>query len=170
MSEELWQEIPEFSNYMISNLGNVYNIKHKHVMRTSRTQHGHVKITLKDDYSDDRYCRSVARMVAQAFVEAPNHMCDEVIVLDGDFSNVAAINLAWRPYWYAYKYTRQMKTVQPVPFQNLAVRNTTTGYVYNSIIEAGVTEGLLFEDIWRSTHSEARLFPYGHAFEIIDRV
>ncbi len=107
--QEVWQTIPDFPSYLISNLGRVYNTKHDMIMRTSFTNFGHVKITLKIDKLSERFTRSVAQMVAEAFLEPPNWKCDQVIILDGDFSNVAASNLAWRPRWYTWKYTRQLK-------------------------------------------------------------
>lgn len=172
MGGELWITIPEFPDYEISNFGRVGNIRRGHIMRTSITQFGHVKITLKSEYSDARFTRSVAQLVAEAFVEKPNptHLCDHVIILDGIFSNVAADNLAWRPRWYAWKYTHQLKIVQPVHYHNLIVHNITTDRYYNSIIEAGIMEGLLFDDIWRSTYRAAELFPHGYLFEIVERV
>jgi hypothetical protein len=170
MNEELWKPIPGFVNYRISNLGRVYNVRLDKIMRTSTNNYGHVKISLLVDNVGERFTRSVAVMVAEAFVEQPHEMCDYVIVLDGDLSNVRADNLAWRPRWYAWKYTHQLRSIQPTHYRNLAVRNITTGALYNSIMEAGVREGLLFEDIWRSTYTGVELFPYGFVFEIIERV
>ncbi len=169
MIEEVWQTIPEFSNYQISNLGRVFNIKQDIIMRTSFTNFGHVKLTLKSDWSDERFTRSVAQLVAEAFVEPPNLMCDHVIILDGDFSNVAAINLDWRPRWYAWKFSRQFRLHQPIFYKNLAVHNLVTDSYYESVIEAGMTEGLLFDDIWRSSYTKAALFPHGSIFEVIKR-
>lgn len=168
--DELWITIPEFSNYEISNLGRVGNISTNYIMRTSLTNHGHVKITLKSDWSNERFTRSVARMVAESFIDKPNWMCDQVIILDGDFSNVIMDNLAWRPRWYAWKYTRQLKTEQPLHYKNLPVHNIITDVYYNSIVEAGIREGLLFDDIWRSTYTGVPLFPNGSIFEVIERV
>ncbi len=85
MIEEVWQTIPEFQNYQISNLGRVYNIKKDIIMRTSLTNFGHVKLTLKSDWSEERFTRSVAQLVAEAFVEPPNLMCDHIIILDWEF-------------------------------------------------------------------------------------
>lgn len=169
MSEE-WATIPEFPTYLISSLGNVYNTRSERLMRTSINNHGHVKITLKVDGSYERYTRSVSHMVATAFVEAPTWLCDHVILLDGDLSNVAATNLAWRPRWFAWKYFHQFKEVQPRHYINLAVRNIDKNYYYNSIMEAGMLDGMLFTDIWHSTYTGKKLFPYGHVYEIIDRV
>ena len=165
MIEEVWSEIPDFPNYLVSDLGHIYNKRREQYMRTSQQQDGHVKITLADEHSM-RHTRSVANLVAEAFVQPPHESCDHVILLDGDFTNVSAANLAWRPRWLAYKYTQQLKVYQPIHFKNLHVRNITEGIEYGCIIDAGIAEGLLFTDIWRSTYSGDALFPYWHVFEI----
>lgn len=168
--EEEWRDIPQFSNYQVSNLGRIYNLYRDQFMRTSFTTFGHMKITLRANYSSLRYTRSVAQLVAEAFVEPPNALCDAVVVLDGDYANVSAENLVWRPSWYSWKYTRQLKRQQPIYYRNLPVVNTRTGNEYDSIVEAGMHEGLLFDDIWRSTYTAAPIFPYGDTFKILDRV
>lgn len=167
--EEQWRTILEFPNYQISNKGRVFNLRTKREMNTSSTNYGHSKITLTD-YDGKRYTRSVALLVAQAFVPAPNIMCDTLMVLDGNLDNVDATNLAWRPNWFAWKYTRQLKTIQPVHYHNLHVMNTTLGIEYSSIIEAGIAEGLLFSDIWESTYTGKKVYPDGCSFEILVRV
>ena len=88
MNKERWKEIPEFPNYEISSLGQVYNKKSDLIMRTSSTRHGNTKITLTDNYGT-RYTRSVAQIVAEAFVEPPKSFCDQVVALDGNLGNVA---------------------------------------------------------------------------------
>lgn len=162
---EEWRTIYEFPNYEISSRGNIFNIPRRQYMRTSCTRYGHTKITLTD-YDGARYTRSVPLLVANAFVPQPNFMCDYLMTLDGDLSNVESSNLAWRPRGFAFKYTRQLKLPQPQHFVNLPVRNVVTGVVYDSIIEAGVAEGLLFENIWRSTYTGFEVFPHGSVFEV----
>lgn len=167
--QEHWKTIPDFPNYEVSNLGRIYNSKWRQMMVVGVTNHGHARITLTTD-AGFRFTRSATRIVAEAFVESPSFMCDNVIVLDGNFRNIEASNLAWRPAWFMWKYTRQLKTDQPRHYHNLAVQNLVTGVVYESIIDAGKTEGLLFEDIWESTYNGKQVFPYGHSFEIVERV
>lgn len=163
--KERWKIIPEFPNYEISNLGRIYNTKEDLLMRASNTGHGNVKITLKAE-DGQRYTRSVAQIVAEAFVEPPKRICDHVVVLDGNLANVAADNLVWRPAWYAWKYIRQLKTDQPNHYVNLTVMNLTQAIEYDSVVEAGMVEGLLFDDIWRSTYTGAEIFPGDQCFEI----
>lgn len=167
--EETWRVIPEFPNYEVSDLGNVFNIRFNKQMRISYNNYGHAKISLIDRFGN-RFTRSVAQIVAEVFVEAPNPLCDQVVLLDGDFYNVSADNLVWRPRWFGWKYTRQLKIPQPIQFHNLPVLNTITDDRYSSIVAAGMVEGLLFEDIWRSTYTKASIFPHGYIFEIMHRV
>lgn len=169
MLEEHWRTIMEFPKYEISDLGNIYNTVGGQMMRTSRTNFGNTKITLTD-YDGSRHTRSVPLLVAQAFVKPPNYLSDYLMVLDGNLANVVADNLAWRPRGFAWEYTRQLKQLQPSHYGNLPVRNTSTGAEYDSIIDAGIAEGLLFKDIWRSTYSGERTYPFGHTFEIFKRV
>lgn len=168
MSEE-WRTVVEFPGYQISDMGNVYNLRTRRLMRTSYTPFGHTKITLTD-YFGERHTRSVALLVAQAFVPVPNYMCDYLMVLDGDLSNIEATNLAWRPRWFAWKYTRQLKLPQPNHYKNLPVCNLLTGEEFESIIEAGMTRGELFNDIWESTYRGNEIYPDGSVYEIIKRV
>lgn len=167
MVDEIWRVIQEFPNYEISNLGNVLNLRTERLMRTSNTGFGHVKITLVSEYDGKRYTRSVAQMVAKEFVSPPNALCDHLVILDGDFENVCADNLVWRPRGFAWKYTHQLKEHQPVYYRNLMVRNLLNDEVYGSIIEAGMSEGLLFDDVWRSTYTGDRIFPHGSVFEVV---
>lgn len=169
MIDEMWATIPDFPTYQVSSLGDIYNTRTKSLMRVSHTTHGHVKIALVDE-NGDRHTRSVTQLVAQAFCEAPNSRCNQVIVLDGDLTNLRADNLVWRPTWFAWRYTRQLKEPQPDHLHNLEVRNVETGVVYPNIIDAGVTEGLLFQHIWESTYRGKPCFPTGAVFEITERV
>lgn len=166
--QEQWAPITGFSDYSVSNLGRIFNHRTDRVMQTSRTNHGHVKITLVMDNSRRRHTLSVSTLVATAFVESPHILCDHVMVLDGDLGNVAASNLVWRPRGFAWKYAHQLKTPQPVYYQNLPVYNPIRRVEYPSIISAGMHEGLLFADIWRSTYSGAKLYPDGSVFEIVN--
>lgn len=169
MVDSRWRTIPEFPRYEISDRGEIYNSHYRQMMKASLSNHGHVKITLTDDVGN-RHTRSVALLVAESFVPAPNHLCDHLIVLDGNLERVEAANLAWRPRGFAWEYTHQLKVRQPLHFRNLPICDLVHNFTYNSIVEAGIKEGLLFKDIWRSTYTETEVFPTGAVFEISERV
>ena len=163
--EERWRVVEEIPNYDVSDRGNVYNTKTNRMMRISTTSFGHAKINLTAE-NGQQFTRSVAQLVAVAFVEPPTGRCDQVVVLDGDFTNLSAENLVWRPTWYAYQYTRQLKTQQFAHYCNLPIRNVSTGVVYPSVVAAGMAEGLLFTDVWRSTYTGDTIFPNWSLFEV----
>jgi hypothetical protein len=168
MSEpEHWARIPEFPTYLISDLGNIFNLYADHMMRTSFNNHGHVKITLTDHITGERYDRSVRKLVAEVHVPKPNNLCDEAMLLDGDLTNLRADNIVWRPRWFVWKYSRQLKEIQPPHYFNLKVKNIVRGFMYTSIIDAGKIEGLLFDDIWKSTYDGSQVYPFGDVFEIM---
>lgn len=164
--KEMWTAIPEFPNYQISNFGRVYNLRFGMVMSTNPNNYGHLKINLIDEFTGKQSTRSVRFLVAEAFVPKPNHRCKFVIVLDGDQENMSVDNLAWRPYAFAYRYARQMRIDQPRHYENLPVLNLSDGILYSSIVQAGMTEGLLFDDIWNSTYTKDPVFPTGSVFEV----
>ncbi len=166
MDEEEWLTIPEFPNYQVSNYGRVWDCIKDREVKKSRTQWGHVKVNLTDAFANRQTSRSVALLVASAFVEPLDWRCDHVMILDGDFDHVAAENLTWRPYWFMWKYTRQLKTPLPSHYRHLPVVDVVSGKKYESIYEAGITEGLLFHDIWMSCHNGYSYFPNKAIFEI----
>lgn len=164
---EHWARIPEFPTYLISDLGNIFNLYTDNMMRTSFNTYRHVKITLTNHITGERYDRSVRKLVAEVHVPKLNDLYDEAMLLDGNLENLRADNIMWRPRWFVWKYSRQLKITQPAHYFNLKVKNVVRGFIYNSVIEAGKTEGLLFDDIWKSTYTGLEIFPYGDAFEII---
>lgn len=166
MRREVWAVIPDFPYYEVSNLGRIYNVRRDKLMSVSDNYRGRMKISLLSDWTGRRHTKSVAVLVAEAFVPKPNELCDHVIILDGDFTNVVAHNLAWRPEAFAYAYTRQLKVPQPRHYENLPVLNVSKGILYHSIVEAGTTEGLLFEHVWEATNSRKPVFPTGDHFEV----
>ncbi len=159
--EEQWKEIEGFPRYQVSSEGRIYNKATNRYMATSTNQYGAPKISLMTE-SGGRHDRSVATLIANAFVEKEHPLCDRVLFLNGDRSDLRAENLAWRPRWFVWKYTHQLNVPQPAWHRNLPVVNQDTGARYENIIEAGKAEGLLFEQIWHSTYSGGPVYPTGH--------
>lgn len=180
-SNERWTQIPDFPIYSVSNLGRIRNDTTGRMMSpTPSTPAGHLKISLlttgivDGELVEVRRTVSVALLVAAAYVRVPDVLSNAVVILNGDLSDVAAKNLVWRPRWYAWKYRRQLLCQQPLHFHNLRVRNISTGQQYLSIVRAGMTEGILFDDIWRSCctppPNRPRIYPFGHMYMVTQRV
>ncbi len=168
IEQEQWADIPGFPRYAVSSLGRIYNkIFESYMSPSSSTKQGHLKISLIDEFNDRR-AMGVAYLVANAFVPRPNYLCKEVIILDGDLSNVAARNLAWRGPRTAYLYGQQLRR-QPKAVYNLPVRNIDTGAEYETIVQAGMADGVLFQEIWESTYTGKPVPPFHHRYEVIHR-
>jgi hypothetical protein len=165
LSDEEWIPIKGMGNYLINNYGSVYNRRLERLMSESRTMQGDYKVTLSE--GGVRLTRSVRVLVAEHFVAKPtispgfhkSAIPDTVIVLDNDKSNLYYRNLAWRPAWFAQKYSRQFKPVYPSEYYSKQILNLQTGEVYSSIIEAGIKEGVLFDDLLTSALQGVAIYP-----------
>ncbi len=166
--DQLWTPIDEFPQYEVSSWGLIFSHRRKSVIRPTRNNHGHLRISLVNTYG--RFTRSVALLVATAFVPAEDSLSDTVVIRDGVKTNCAADNLMWRPRGFAWEYTHQLSAPRLLHYTNLPVVNTRTGVVYPSVEMAGIQEGLLFKDIWRSTYTGQRCYPSHAAFEVLEGV
>lgn len=167
IDEEVFADIFGFPRYAVSSHGRIYNkVFEKFMSPSRRAPDGQLKISLIDE-NEIRHSLSVAYLVAEAFVERPNYLCTEVIVLDGNYHNMMANNLAWRGPRTAYLYARQMKFEPRKIYINLPVRNCNTGVEYENIVRAGITEGLIWDEIWESTYKGTPVPPFGYTYEII---
>lgn len=170
MDNEQWVHIKEYPTYLISNQGRIYNTRTESVMAVSRTLQGDHKVTLSS--SGDRTTRSVRVLVAEAFIPRPfsgpsfhkSAIPDTVIVLDNNQDNVASYNLAWRPRWFAHKYARQFKQEHPSTYFNQPIQNLTSKATYNSIVDAAIREGLLFNDVFKSASTGISVCPGNSTF------
>lgn len=165
---QIWATILEFPEYEVSNWGLIFSKRRRVVLNTTRNNHGHVRISLTNHLG--RFTRSVSVLVATAFVPAHDSLCDTVVMLDGDKTNLNADNLVWRPRGFAWEYVRQLRNPTPRHFVTLSVVNVITGAEYENIEVAAKTEGLLYKDIWRSIHHGSPCYPGGCCFEVTQRV
>lgn len=110
MKEE-WKEITDFPNYMISNLGRVWNKKRKRFM-TIYTRKGYSLVKLSKSNTSKEM--KVHRLVAMAFIPNPYNLpC--VNHIDENPSNNCVNNLEWCNHQYNNTYgtriEKQSKTL-----------------------------------------------------------
>ena len=93
MRGELWTEVRDFPNYMISNHGRVYSVKSNVTLRSRPSGWGYLQVMLSDGHNHQT-TKSIHIMVAESFVPGwaeglePNHK-------DGNKENNHESNLEW---------------------------------------------------------------------------
>lgn len=166
---ETWVDIPDFPDYEISDHGRVFSKRYQQNLSQSPNTRGHMKINLSKDGVIKTV--SVRVLVAQAFIEVPTDIESQrgdldVINLDGNPENNHVDNLAWRPHWFAWKYTRQFN--QPIPGEyHTPVLNTLTGEAFENVMDAGVAHGELWEYIYNSAVTGRQVYPSGAVYEFL---
>lgn len=171
--QEIRKAIDEFPRYDITNLGRVFNRNTGREMAHSQVQYGIITVGLIQDVLDDdegyvvqhsvQKTRSIKSLVAKAFVPGESRTFNTPIQLDGDRNNLRADNIAWRPRWFAIRYTRQMYSQEDWYFTGPII-DITHNVVYETIFEAAVANGLLCKDILSSLRIKKPVFPNGSQF------
>lgn len=142
-----WEPIENFEDYLVSDSGLVsVSVSHNRTLSYHRNQRGILSVVLRKN--GVQYRRSVSGLVARAFLEPSEHgeMFDTPIHLDGDRDNCYAYNLMWRPRWFAIRYHRQFK-LPPLPGWYTPVQDLDSGYIYESLIDAAMTNGFLMRGL-----------------------
>ena len=142
-----WAELDEFPDYAVNTDGEIANMKSGMPRKVSVNQQGIVKISLYR--GRELITRSVAVIVAEAFVEGQTPHWNTPIHLDGNKLNCAARNLMWRPRWFAVQYHKQFFE-DVFHNANVEFEDLETGRQYYSIKEACVAHGLLHKDVYNS--------------------
>jgi hypothetical protein len=160
---ELWQPIADAPGYSVSTTGRVQKDGWRE-MSSRQLVDGTRTVTLTVNHEQQIFV--LRRLVAAAFCSVPDVNCDSVIHLNGDFNDCEADNLAWRPRWFAWRYTRQFRQTIPARF-DVHVINTTTGQTSPSVPAAGMIDGTLWVDVYRSMVEHRPTYPYGYHYEAL---
>lgn len=160
---EEWVEIRTFPGYSVSNMGQVRNDDKGHLMTLLVNQRGIVNVGLT--HQRVQYKKSVALLVAEAFVPRPSFKFDAPINLDGDRFNNRADNLLWRPRWFAAKYMQQFKFNSrgsiPRP-----VEIVETGEIFDDSFHAAKSLGLLDREIAFCIMTNTPIWPLNVKFRV----
>lgn len=156
MTEE-WLEISAFPKYRISSYGRVENSGTGRILRPSKNQEGHLKVNLS--HEGEIHTRTVNHLVAKNYLPPPERRdFISVIHLDGVKSNCKAVNLLWRPRYFAIKYHQQFSSPH-FRKSKMPIVDIKTGEEYPTVQEAVVRHGLLFNDVVMATHQRTYVWP-----------
>lgn len=158
-----WRRIQGFTGYSVSDTGLIRNDDTERIMRLSLNSHGIVIVGLRKNMT--QYKRSVSLLVATAFRASPGEYFDTPINLDGDKFNNHIDNLAWRPLWFARKYTQQFAVRSANSTR--AIEELDSLERFPSAFEAAVRYGLLEAEIIMSLETHAPVWPTGNRFRAI---
>lgn len=164
MREE-WREIAEFPGYSVSDAGSVRNDATGRHMAKQTNGRGIVYVGICKRGSDGlvaQHKRSVAVLVAEAFLPRPHEKFDTPIHLDGDRYNANVSNILWRPRWFAVKYAQQFQ--QSGPSFSRPLELVETGEVFESSWDAATKLGLLDREIAMSVMTRCYVWPIHQHF------
>ena len=165
---ERWARLLDFPGYEVSDHGTVYSDKTQRALTLTRNAGGIVKVNL---FHDGRLAtRAVRVLVADAFLPAPGPEDADVINIDGDQLNNHYLNLAWRPHWFAWKYTRQFREPIPPEYLKAEIYNSLTDTTYENTVEAGIADGVLWEYVFNSALSGRAVYPTGAVYQLAYQV
>lgn len=160
----MWEPIPEFPGYSVSEKGEVRNDDTDRVLTPTPNQHGVAQVGLMKDRV--QYKRGVALLVAQAFVEQPADTFNTPINLNGDRMDNHADNLMWRPRWFAITYHRQFHN--DLRGFRRPIEEINTGEEFETSWDAAVKYGLIDREIMLATLNRTYVWPTYQEFRVID--
>lgn len=161
---EHWKEIPEFPGYSVSSRGRIMNTRTERILRLSQNQSDTVTVGLMKD--GKQLHRSVALLVATAFIPQLSGVFDTPICLDGDRKNLHEHNLMWRPRWYAVSYNQQFEHPYAKSI-HLPVENLSTKERHRNSWEAAIYNGVLEKDLVLSILNHTFCWPLYQQFRVI---
>lgn len=163
---EVWKEIDQFPLYAVSDLGRVKNQNSDYIKAISRNQDGIVHVVMMDPQTRGQSRRSVAWLVAEAFLPpAPRADFNTIIHLNGDYEDCRAENLALRPRWFTIRYHKQFR--QGHRGYNQPIQDMETGEIYQTSWEAARMFGLIDEQILIAMTNNTYVFPTGQRFRLL---
>ena len=169
---ENWALIEDFPPYAVSDLGSVMNTETGVFLTpylNSTKQGASVIVNLRGP--GVQTTRALRRLVAEAFVPQfepdPHHLFDTPVLKDGDHWNVVSYNIAWRPRWFAMRYSRTMAQSWirlPTP----PVICVETGVTYSSVVAAAIENCENPRDIFNSAgEMNSYVFPFRHSYRFV---
>lgn len=162
---ERWKKIRGFPGYSVSNCGLIRSDKSGRILSLSENQFGVLYVGMMKDGTQRH--RSVALLVAKAFLPRPRDAFDTPINLDGDRFNNTVENLTWRPRWFAIKYNQQFKVSMGHSIME-PIEDVKTGVVSENSFECAKQYGLLEQDIVLSIINRTVTWPTYQEFRVID--
>lgn len=160
-----WKSIAGFPDYSVNPLGDVRRDATDRILVYKVNQYGVVYVGLMRDGGQRQ--RSVALLVATAFLPRPYGPFDTPIHLDGNRYDNNLKNLVWRPRWFAVKYNRQFKDPYDNPI-TMPIHDLESGQEFRDSFDCAITFGLLERDIVLSILNRTYVWPTYQQFGMVN--
>lgn len=155
-----WRDIDEFPDWAIDAEGNVLNNWTSNIISQRLNKQNLLMVNIH--IRGKIHTRMVALLVARAFLEPPpNASYNSIIHLNGDRSDCRAMNLMWRPRWYALQYHKMFEE-EPI---RVAVLIPHIDKVFHSLREFCTTYGVIEKKTYIQMINGEPCFHYGWLVE-----
>lgn len=165
MTMETWETIPEFPDYLVSDRGLICNERTGRILAQQTNQYGVRYVGLVKD--KEQFKRSVAKLVAEAFIPNHNPRFNTPMHLDANQDHNFVANLVWRPRPFVITYYRQFHH----PYKHrieVPIEIIQTGERFESSWDAARAYGLLERAVVMSVLNESTpVFPTSQLFRLI---
>lgn len=158
-----WVPIPGFPEYSVSRLGQVRNDRTERLLHVNLNQYGVPFVGLMLERQQRQ--RSLALLVARAFLPVPPEAFDTPININGDRLDCHEENLMWRPRWFAIQFNQQFKERYENAF-DVPVRAIETEEEFPNTLEVAKRYGLLERDVVLSMLNKTYVWPTYQLFEL----
>lgn len=144
--------------YLISEYGEVWdNVKERNVL-TSVNQYGDFRVNL-NLVDRGRKTVSIRNALGRSFLpDEYGGLYDTTILKDNDKTHLHYSNIAWRPGWYSVAYSRQFQKLGSEVYGGPLAR-TYDGKHYYTVLEAGIDNGVLLNDVMLSCYRQGAHVP-----------
>lgn len=159
-----WFPLDGYPGYSANRSGQIRSERRNKVLAIgiNKSKHRYVCMTLDGEQTT----RALSKIIAETFVLNPRpRQFNTPIHLDGNLANCHADNLAWRPRWFAMKYTQQFYADLP---DTRAVRERDTGEEFENLWAPVMKYGLLYMDLMRAINNRTVTFPTMQMFEWVE--
>jgi hypothetical protein len=158
-----WVLVEGFPKYSVNSLGHVRRDSFNRILHPHSNQTESVYVSLMRNGQQNQ--RSLALIVAKAFLPPPTPPFDTPINLNGDRWDCAVDNLMWRPRWFAIRYHHQFKEPYERPVE-APLRARGEKEVFPDSISAACRYGLLERDVVMSLSHNTYAWPTYQIFEL----
>lgn len=150
----MWKEIPGYSNYLVSDFGDVYSKESKKKLKNSISKFGYARVTLYKS-NGEKHKIMVHRLVALAFIDNPQNL-PQVNHINEDRLDNRAVNLEWCSSSYNINYGSRN---QKVSYKMRLLKETTSA---KQIAQIDMETGKTIK-VWKSMREIERELGFPHS-------